>query len=104
MNRLPYLPSKIFPYIIVATVYTLYVMVFAIYHERAGQGIASLALIPVTVASWYFGIGGGALTAIFSTLANIVLRTFMGYSYLESLTNPSMIVGTFALIFVALII
>ena len=104
MNRLPYLPSKIFPYIIVATVYALYVMVFAIYHERAGDGIASLALIPVTVASWYFGIRGGALTAIFSALANIVLRTFTGFSYLELLTNPSMIIGTFALIFVALII
>jgi diguanylate cyclase (GGDEF)-like protein len=104
MNRLSYLPSKIFPYIIVATAFALYVMVFAIYHERAGGGIASLALIPVTVASWYFGIRGGAWIAIFSALANIVLRTFTGYSYLESLTNPSMIVGTLAMIFVAMII
>ena len=105
MNRQPvHKQNKISPYLRVAVIYVIYVAVFAMFHARAGDGIASLGLVPVIAGSWYFGIRGGILIAILSALASIILRTFTGVSYLESLTNPSMIVGTFAMIFVALIV
>jgi diguanylate cyclase (GGDEF)-like protein len=104
MNKLAYPRYKITPYLGVALIYVLYVAVFAVFHTRVGDGIASLAIIPVIGGSWYFGIRGGVLIATLSALANMFLRTFTGYSYLESLTNPSMIVDTFILIFVAVIV
>jgi len=105
MNRqLVHQQNKISSYISVAVIYVIYVAVFARFHARAGDGIASLGLVPVIAGSWYFGIRGGILLAILSALANIFLRTFTGYSFLESLSNPSMIVGTFAMIFVAFIV
>ena len=84
--------------------YGLYVEIFALFHARVGTGIASLAIIPVMAGSWYFGIGGGVLTTIFSILANVFLRITSGHSYIELLTTPSTVIGTFALIFVALVV
>ena len=72
MNRLAYPQNKITPYIIVAIVYVIYVMVLAIYHDGAEVGVASLAVIPVIAGSWYFGIGGGILMAILSIIANLI--------------------------------
>jgi len=104
MNRPAYLPYKISPYIIVAIVYVLYVVVFAIYQNSVGTILASLAIIPVIAGSWYFGIRGGVLTAIFSILANTILRMLSGYSYIEFITALNTIIGNFALICTAFMV
>jgi len=80
------------------------VEIVALFHTSVGPEITSLAIIPVIAGSWYFGVGGGVLTMIFSILANIFLRMTSGHSYIASLTSPSTVVGTFALIFVALVV
>jgi len=104
MNRLDHLPYKIPPYIIVAIVYALYVVAFAIYQNSVGTGLESLAIIPVIVASWYFGLWGGVLAVIFSLLTNTILRMFSGHSYIEFITTPGTITGNLALIFTAILV
>jgi diguanylate cyclase (GGDEF)-like protein len=104
MNRLVQQPPRISPYIIVAIAYILYVTVFAVYHNYAQVGISALAVIPVMAGSWYFGIRGGILVAIFSIIANLVLLTAMGRPQDVSFLNPSNDLRMFALIVVAVII
>jgi diguanylate cyclase (GGDEF)-like protein len=77
MNKLPITQRKSFPYIAVAFVFLLYAVVFMLFHDRAGFGIASLTVIPVIAASWYFGIRGGILIAILSILVSAFLLTMM---------------------------
>jgi diguanylate cyclase (GGDEF)-like protein len=104
MNRLAYPHYKISSYIIVAITCILYVTVFAVYHDYAQVGISSLAVIPVIAGSWYFGIGGGILVAIFSIIANVVLLTATGRPQDISFLNLSNDLRMFALILVAVII
>ena len=104
MNRLADPPHKIPSYILVAVMYVLYVVIFALYHDDLGDVIASLAIVPIIGASWYFGIRGGVLTAIFSVAVNIILRALSGISYAELFTTPSTIIGSFALLITAIIV
>ena len=104
MNSPAHLPPKTSAYIIVTAIYAAYVAVFALYHERVGDVIASFAIVPIIAASWYFGIRGGILTAIFSVAVNIILRAMSGILYSELLTTPSTIIGSCALIITAIIV
>ncbi|HJR80801.1 MAG TPA: diguanylate cyclase [Anaerolineales bacterium] len=104
MDRLARPQDKVTAYLILATVYAAYVAVFALYHNRTGDVIASLAIVPVICGGWYFGVKGGVLTAIFSVLANIILRTLSGSSIVELFTTPSTIIGSCALIITAFIV
>ena len=104
MNKLADPPHKIPSYILVAVMYVLYVVIFALYHDDLGDVIASLAIVPIIGASWYFGIRGGVLTAIFSVAVNIILRALSGISYAELFTTPSTIIGSFALLITAIIV
>lgn len=96
--------NRHFSYLMVIAAYSLYVIIFAVFHTSVGDGIASLAIIPVIASSLYFGVRGGILTAMVLAMANIILRTFSGYTYLDSLTNPSLVVGALALLFLAVIV
>lgn len=104
MNRLAALLHKIPPYIIVAVIYTLYVVAAAIYHNRAEVGIASLAVVPVIAGSWYFGIRGGLFLAILSILANIVILTITGELHRTSIFNLSNDLRIFTLILIAVVV
>ena len=104
MNRLANLPQQPSAYLIVIVTYILYVFIFTLYHEPVGDVIASLAIVPIIGASWYFGIQGGLLIAIFSVAANIILRAGSGVSYLELFTAPSTLIGSCALIITAIIV
>lgn len=104
MNKLAHLPHKPLAYIIATAIYAAYVVVFALYHEPVGDVIASLAIVPILTASWYFGIEGGILTAIFSVAVNIILQAMSGISYSEVLTAPSTIIGSCSLIITSVIV
>lgn len=77
MKRLVSLQHKLSPHVIVISAYIVYIAVFTIYHAQVGVGIASLAVIPVLAASWYFGIRWGILVAILSILASAILLIMM---------------------------
>ncbi|HET9905641.1 MAG TPA: hypothetical protein VFQ23_03350, partial [Anaerolineales bacterium] len=104
MNKLAHSPHKLSAYIIVVAIYAAYVAVFVLYHEQVGDVIASSAIVPIISASWYFGIAGGILTALFSIAVNIIVQALAGISYSELLTTPSTIIGSGALIITAIVV
>jgi K+-sensing histidine kinase KdpD len=102
MNRLDFFQHKSFPYIAVSFAFLLYVVIFALSHDHAGIGIASLAVLPVIVASWYFGIKSGILTAILSVLSNIVILVADGHlSEFEILSDAA---GFLSLLLIGIVV
>ena len=89
---------------IVATAFGLFVTAFAVYHETLGGAVAALAIVPVIGASWYFGIRGGILTALYSILANALVQMLSGHSIGELYTTPGSIIGDLVLILVSIVI
>jgi len=102
MNSLAYPHPKVVPYLIVISAFTLYLVVFALYRNYVGSPIAALAIIPVIGASWYFGVAGGALTAVLAVLSNIVILLAQGHSYSSLFDRPDSLIGTIALVLVGL--
>ena len=99
MNRLAFPRHKSFPYITVSLAFVLYSLIFGLY--RAGFGVASLAVIPVIAASWYFGVMGGLFAGVLSILINVVVLIMDGQPQNASLLNPTNEVRIFSLIIVA---
>lgn len=99
MNRLAFPQHKSFPYITVSLAFVLYSLIFGVY--RAGFGVASLAVIPVIAASWYFGVMGGLFAGVLSILINVVVLIMDGQPQNASLLNPTNEVRIFSLIIVA---
>jgi diguanylate cyclase (GGDEF)-like protein len=104
MNRLAYPDNKISPYIIVAVTYALYVAVFAAYHDLAGIGIASLAIVPIVGGGWYFGTRGGVWVAILATLFNTLILRVEGHSFIVLFDSLGNLIGTFSLIFIGMVV
>ena len=102
MNKLSFLQHKSFPYIAVSFVFLLYVVVFALYHDNAGIGIASLAALPVIVAGWYFGIKGGIVTTLLSILANLVTLIVTGH--FARIDLPSDLAGFLSLLVIGCVV
>ena len=98
MNRLVILNHQRFSYIVAFLTFTVYAVVFALYHDDVGIGIASLAAIPVMICSWYFGIRGGIIAAILSVLINVLILAMAGH--LTRVDLPSDIAGLLSLTFI----
>jgi len=81
MNKFIYPQSKPTAYFISATTFAVYAVVFATYHQYAGAGLGSLAILPVICGGWYFGIRGGFLAAALSILLNIALVETTGQPF-----------------------
>ena len=103
MNRLAYPHYRISPYVIVALIFVLYMAAFFYLHDWAGIGVASLSILPVIGASWYFGIKGGILVAFLSTLANSYLLAAEGYRMDILVRNPGNLAGAFSLFVIAIV-
>src|SRR5215217_3157510 len=101
MNRFVYLRHRIFPYTVVILTYVIYVTGFLYYHVHAGIGVASLAIIPISAASWYFGIWGGLLMAVISVLSNTAILMLEGNSLAILYETPGNILGTLSLLITA---
>ena len=104
MNSLVFPRHKSSQYLIVATTYVLYSILFALYHDRAGFGIASLAIIPVIGAGWYFGITGGLIVAALSILMSVVVLIMDGQPQNTILLNPTNEIRVFSLIILAFVV
>jgi diguanylate cyclase (GGDEF)-like protein len=104
MNRLVYPDSKTAPYIIVGVLYALYVAVFVAYHHLAGIGVASLAIVPIIGAGWYFGTRGGVLMAILATLFDTIILGIEDRSFVILFNTPGNLIGTFSLIFIGMVV
>lgn len=104
MNRLVFPQQKSSQYLIIAVAYALYAVIFTLYHDSAGFGIASLAVIPVIVASWYFGVMGGLIAAVLSILINVLVLIMDGQPQNASLLIPTNEIRVFSLIIIAIVI
>jgi diguanylate cyclase (GGDEF)-like protein len=104
MQELATLAKKNLPIIFSLLTFTVYVIVFAAYHHRAGIGIAALATIPVLGAGWYFGAPGGVLTALVSILANVAILLAEPHDHPELLANPGSLAGALTLILIGAVI
>jgi diguanylate cyclase (GGDEF)-like protein len=101
MNKLPFPQNKSFPYIAVAFEFLVYGVLFASYHDRAGFGLASLAVIPVIGTGWYFGVRGGLFAVVLSVLINVVVLILEGQPQNASLLSMTNDARIFSLIVIA---
>ncbi len=104
MNKLAYPNHIFFSYMIVTGLFAIYMVIFASFHHQAGIGIASLAIIPVIGASWYFGAYGGIFTAVLCSLSDTAILMMGGVPFTILYDNPGNLIGTFALIFIAVVV
>lgn len=103
MDRLYYPNHRFSRYLIVALSFAIYLAAFKFFHDRVGIGIASLAILPVIAAGWYFGIRGGILTAVLSVLSNVLIHRTDGYDLDVFLQDPGHVIGTFSLLILAIV-
>src|SRR5215211_2470215 len=94
---------QLIPYILLIFSFASYTAIFAGYQNALGTGIASLATIPVIVASWYFGIQGGIAAAVFSIVISAYLQTLVGHSIDVILSSQGNILRIISLIVVAIV-
>src|SRR5829696_1913614 len=104
MNKFAYPNHKFFSYMIVTGIFVIYMVIFASFHHQAGIGIASLAILPVIGASWYFGVYGGIFTAVLCSLSDTAILMMGGVPFTILYDNPGNLIGTFSLIFIAVVV
>src|SRR5690349_6051184 len=102
MNRLTFPQQKSSPYLIVAAAFVLYAVLFVLFHHRIGFGIASLAIIPVIAAGWYFGARGGIFLALLSVLINTIVLMVAGQ--FARVDIPSDLAGSLSLFLIGIVI
>lgn len=94
---------KIPPALAILLVFAGYVAFFTAYHDRLGDGVASLAIVPVLLASWYFGATGGIFLVALSILANSLILIVKEHSPLSLFMTPGNLIGMFSLFLVAVV-
>ena len=103
MDRRDSLHSKFPSYLLVLLTVLGYIAVFSHYYRQTGIGVASLAIIPVMVASWYLGSMGGMIIAVVMILSNTFILLLGNYSFNGLYLMPGNIIGTFSLFVVAFV-
>ena len=83
--------------------YGLFIGIFALYHSRVGLALTPLAVIPIIVGSWYFGVWGGMLMTLFAFLAIVILQMTSGYSLSQVFNTPDTLINSASLILVAIV-
>ena len=91
-------------YAIVAVLFATYLVFFASLHHRVGAVTTALAVAPIIAGSWYFGVGGGILTTLFSIPATIGVILTLDHSVETLFAGPEYAIGNLILLFVAFII
>jgi len=102
MKRLAQPKYIVSPYVVVALLYAIYVAIFAYFQDQMGIEIASLAILPVIAASWYFGVKGGLLLAGLSLLTSTIILTIQGYTD-TLIQNPGNWIGGLTLVITAIL-
>ena len=80
-----------------------YTLVFYILSERIGGVVAALAVFPVLVGAWYFGISGGISTVFITALIDALILYQFDYSVTPAYLRASLmgITGLFGMAFVS---
>jgi len=97
-------PNKTLRYIIISLTFVLYMWVFSRFHSSYGTVITSLALFPVILGSWYFGVAGGIITTIISIVTDVASMLVLRHPLSELTEGAGYIIGSALLFFVAFIV
>ena len=104
MKKYTKLHPQVIPLTVTIIAFVFYAVIFTAFHHHASGGLASLAILPVIVASWYFGARNGVLVALLSVLFNIVLLTSEEHSLFFLYENPGNLIGTFVLLVTGVVV
>ena len=102
MNRLAFPRQKNSQFLIVALVFVIYAAIFTLSYHRIGLGVASLAVIPVIGAGWYFGMKGGIFIALLAILFNTSILIANGR--FTTLDMPSDLVGSLSVLLIGVVV
>lgn len=94
---------RVSPILIIGLTFAAYLACFNAYHDRVGDAMGSLALIPTLIASWYFGTRGGIILVLISILANSSILILKDHSPLLLVISPSNLIGMFTLFLAAIV-
>ena len=104
LQSAPTRSSKMHRYAIVILTFGLYVGTFTYFHDDYGLQLTALAIFPIVVGSWYFGISGGILITFISILADIGSLLAFDHSLGTLLTGAGYITGNIILLSTAVIV
>ncbi|MFT3893151.1 MAG: diguanylate cyclase [Anaerolineales bacterium] len=88
---------------LITVTFILYAVAFAAFHDYTGASIASLAVLPVIVTSWFYGARSGVLMAIFSVLFNIGILSQGDHSLSILYKDMAYPLGTCALLITGIV-
>lgn len=97
-------PSRTTRYAVVIAAFAAYICIFARFHHEYGTALTSLAIFPVVIGSWYFGVGGGVATALLSVGTDFAILFLEGHPLEELLKGTGYVIGNTILIFMAIIV
>ncbi|MEW6085874.1 MAG: hypothetical protein AB1607_14880 [Chloroflexota bacterium] len=97
-------PNKTLRYVIISLAFVMYMGVFFHFHHSYGTVITSLALFPVVLGSWYFGVAGGILTVLISIATDIAALLVLNHPLSELTEGVGYIIGNALLFFMAVIV
>jgi diguanylate cyclase (GGDEF)-like protein len=103
MQKFAYHDRNIYPYLIIALTFAMYMAVFANFWNKVGIAIAALAIGPILCAAWYFGLKGGLVMVGLTFLANTFLLGRAGYDFTELTRDPGNLMGGFIVYFMAIL-
>jgi diguanylate cyclase (GGDEF)-like protein len=104
MKHLIYQRHRIPPHFLLVLIFAAYIAVFIFFHDEAGYALGSLAVIPIMVASWFYGVRGGIFVAVLSIIINTLIFSMVDHSSIRSNIILGNLVGTFSLILVAIVV
>jgi len=97
-------PHRISPHLLLVLIFAAYIAVFVFFHDQAGYALGSLAILPIIIASWSYGVRGGLLVAVLSMISNTLIFMMDDHSSIGAQMTPENLVGTFSLVAVAIVV
>lgn len=99
-----YQHRKIPPYLLLVLIFAAYIAVFIFFHDQVGYALGSLAIIPIMIASWFYGTSGGILVALISIIINTLIFVMADHSSIRSNMTVGNFIGASALMIVAIVV
>ncbi|MBD3321488.1 MAG: PAS domain S-box protein, partial [Chitinivibrionales bacterium] len=90
--------------ILVATAWMLFIGIYCLLHDRVGGGFTALAVVPVTLAAWFWGFGAGIASGFISFFVNTALLNYSGTGGWDALVQNRGLPGIAALFIIAVIV
>ena len=82
-----------------------YIFVFFLFKDMTSSVIVAVALLPIIVASWYFGFTGSILSSFLAIINNaFLLQAYYDYSWIDAFISEEVLFGYIIFVIVAFIV